>query len=99
MKYRKLPIEVEAVEFTGELPYPEGVSGLYVDPVGNKHWHIEIDPKMVLDLDFCAYIETLEGFMKVSKGDWVITGIKGEKYPCKPGIFKETYELVAPKEH
>ena len=41
-----------------------------------------------------AYIETLEGVMKLSPGDWIITGIKGEKYPCKPDIFKATYELV-----
>lgn len=95
MKYRKKPIEIEAIEFTGQTPYPDGVSGLYVDPVGNKHWHIEIDHKMVLGLDFKAYIETLEGFMEVRKGDYVITGIRGEKYPCKPDIFKETYEPVA----
>jgi len=40
------------------------------------------------------YIETLEGKMIVSSGDWIITGIKGEKYPCKPDIFEATYELV-----
>ena len=39
-------------------------------------------------------IETLEGTMHASVGDWIITGIKGEKYPCKPDIFQHTYELV-----
>ena len=39
-------------------------------------------------------ISTLEGEMKVSLGDWVITGIKGEHYPCKPDIFEATYEKV-----
>ena len=39
-------------------------------------------------------IETLEGNMEVSPGDWVITGVKGEKYPCKPDIFDMTYERV-----
>lgn len=38
-------------------------------------------------------IKTLEGDLKVSPGDWIITGIKGEKYPCKPDIFAESYEL------
>ena len=38
------------------------------------------------------YITTLEGVMKASKGDWVIKGIKGELYPCKPDIFEATYE-------
>lgn len=39
-------------------------------------------------------IETLEGPLKASPGDWIITGIRGEKYPCKPDIFKKTYEPV-----
>lgn len=39
-------------------------------------------------------IETLEGNMTVSPGDWIITGISGEKYPCKPDIFEKTYEEV-----
>ncbi len=39
-------------------------------------------------------IVTLEGTMKANKGDWVITGIKGEQYPCKPDIFEATYEKV-----
>ena len=39
-------------------------------------------------------ITTLEGVMQVSEGDWVITGVKGEKYPCKPDIFEMTYEPV-----
>ena len=38
------------------------------------------------------YIKTLEGSMRVSDGDWIITGVKGQKYPCKPDIFDETYE-------
>ncbi len=37
---------------------------------------------------------TLEGEMKVKPGDWIITGVKGECYPCKPDIFEQTYELV-----
>lgn len=39
-------------------------------------------------------IHTLEGDMVASPGDWIITGINGEKYPCKPDIFEETYEKV-----
>lgn len=40
------------------------------------------------------YIETLEGTMKASPGDWIITGVKGEVYPCKPDIFEETYQAL-----
>lgn len=39
-------------------------------------------------------IKTLEGDMKASIGDWIITGVDGEQYPCKPDIFKKTYEPV-----
>lgn len=39
-------------------------------------------------------IETLEGVMTANPGDWIITGVKGEKYPCKPDIFEATYEAV-----
>lgn len=39
-------------------------------------------------------IKTLEGNMMVNPGDWVITGVKGERYPCKPDIFEATYEPV-----
>jgi hypothetical protein len=39
-------------------------------------------------------IETLEGSMKASVGDWIITGVSGEQYPCKPDIFEKTYEKV-----
>lgn len=39
-----------------------------------------------------VFIKTLEGLMQISDGDWVITGIKGERYPCKPDIFEATYE-------
>ncbi len=40
------------------------------------------------------YITTLEGVMKAKKGDWIIRGINGEIYPCKPDIFDKTYEPV-----
>jgi len=39
-------------------------------------------------------IETLEGTMKANKGDWIIKGVKGELYPCKPDVFEMTYEQV-----
>ena len=39
-------------------------------------------------------IETLEGPLHASVGDWIITGVRGEKYPCKPDVFEKTYERV-----
>ena len=49
---------------------------------------------MLLNNEGQPIIETLEGDMLVSPGDWVITGVKGEKYPCKPDIFEASYEPV-----
>ena len=41
-----------------------------------------------------VFIETLEGTMKANKGDWIIKGVKGELYPCKPDVFEMTYKKV-----
>lgn len=80
-KYRKKPILVEAEQwFDG--PFTDGVHML-------KH---EMDPAK--ESSYWPHVHTLEGELRVSPGDWIITGIKGEKYPCKPDIFDLTYELV-----
>ena len=42
-------------------------------------------------------IDTLEGPLQVTPGDWIITGIKGERYPCKPDIFEATYDACEPE--
>lgn len=39
-------------------------------------------------------IQTLEGPLRATPGDWIITGIRGEQYPCKPDVFERTYQLV-----
>ncbi len=44
--------------------------------------------------DSIGYIDTLEGRMRVERGDWIITGVAGENYPCKPGIFEQLYEAA-----
>ncbi len=44
--------------------------------------------------DKTMYIETLEGFLLADPGDYIITGVNGEQYPCKPDIFDKTYERV-----
>ena len=49
-------------------------------------------------LDFPVNIPTLEGVMHASIGDWIITGVEGEKYPCKDSIFRATYEPIEPIE-
>lgn len=80
MRYRKLPVEIEAVEWTGDL------EALDVFP--------KEDIENVKLRDGELYIQTLEGEMHASIGDYIIQGVNGEIYPCKPDIFKKTYEEV-----
>jgi hypothetical protein len=89
MKYRKKPVIVEAVQFTKEMvlekePIPEGVT------MGHKSWH----PARGEIGSYRYYIETMEGKMDVRIGDWIITGVKGEKYPCARDVFEMSYEAV-----
>ena len=81
-KYRKKPVIVEAVIWTGNNI--DEVKELAKSAVEN-----------IIFVDNNLYIETLEGNMKVSVGDYIIKGIAGEFYPCKPNIFKKTYETVS----
>lgn len=62
--------------------YSKGMEDGFIDVCG-EHGEPVLKP----------YLNTLEGKMTISKGDYVITGIKGERYPCKPDIFEMTYEL------
>lgn len=92
-KYRKKPVVIEAVQWNGdnELELKEFVGeNLIIDlirePLITENGII---PKWVE-----LKIKTLEGTMDVSNGDYVIKGIKGEFYPCKPDIFESSYEEV-----
>jgi hypothetical protein len=78
-KFRKKPVVIEAVQFT---PLSiEACEEFVGGDMGNG-------PEGYV-------IATLEGAMHVSVGDWIIRGVQGEFYPCKPDIFAETYEPVS----
>ncbi len=81
MKYRKKPVVVEAVCWTGANV--DEVLG-FILAAGSAR---RSGPSAIL-------IDTLEGTMRADKGDWIIRGVKGEFYPCKPDIFETTYESV-----
>ena len=85
-KYRKLPVEIEAVQLPsrGTAISPEMADFL----MGSGR-------KILLNDDGSAIIQTLEGNMKASPDDYIIKGIQGEYYPCKPDIFEATYESVS----
>lgn len=100
MKYRKKPVEIEAIQFKliREIPFKYGVAKEYNEGeiasfIGNivrtRH-----EPNETPEGNVYFEIETLEGTMKASLGDWIIKGVKGEFYPCKPDIFEATYERV-----
>lgn len=80
-KYRKKPVVIEAVRWTGENYYEEIVPFLP---------HSEHGVTRANDIA----IKTLEGTMNARPGDWIIRGVNGEFYPCKPDIFEKTYEPV-----
>ena len=80
MKYRKKPVVIDAVRWNGNN-HKEVID--FVE--NNKIW---------FDALGNIWISTLEGDMMAKKGDYIIKGIQGEFYPCKPDIFAETYEEV-----
>ena len=86
MKYRKKPVEIEAIQFIDDSETLLVIQEF----MDNNNLIIDYkdfdDPKLK--------IETLEGVMNASLGDYIIKGIKGEFYPCKPDIFELTYELI-----
>lgn len=61
-----------------------------------KRFRVKKKPVIVeaYQTDCEIYVDTLEGRMKACKGDWIITGINGEQYPCKPDVFTKTYEIL-----
>ena len=81
-KYRKKPVIVEAVIWTGNNI--DEIKELAKNAVEN-----------IIFVNNNLYIETLEGNMNVSVGDYIIKDIQGEFYPCKPDIFKKTYETIS----
>ena len=82
-KYVKKPVVIEAIQYNGENI--EAIEAF----VGKK-----LSTVMASDVDVKLIIPTLEGDMNASKDDWVIKGVKGEFYPCKPDIFKQSYNMI-----
>lgn len=91
--FRKKPVVISAEQFLTDQKHPmfgEEKATTIPDGVVRKKFEDYQDPK-----PYYKYgIETLEGFMECKHGDWIITGVNREKYPCKPDIFEKTYEAV-----
>jgi hypothetical protein len=98
MKYRKKPVEIDAIQYEGISYAPlkafiEKTGGnpdiIKSKPVGEQH---AIDIRTMRE--YRLVVETLEGDMRITQGDYLIRGVNGEYYPCKPDIFAKTYEKV-----
>jgi len=79
MKYRKKPVVIDAIQWTGENAVE---IDMFLFDYDDRYWNGD---KLI--------IRTLEGEMTANIGDWIIKGVKNEFYPCKPDIFNQTYEL------
>lgn len=88
-KYRKKPVEIEAMQWDGSMTSTDDVTFW----CGGEYDYI-VKPSDPTDQSEWINIPTLEGVMRASVGDWIIRGVKGEFYPCKPDIFAATYEAV-----
>lgn len=85
--FRKKPFEIESIQWDGTLTGIEKIRSVFTDidtvALSKKHESVS-----------CWEIGTLEGKHRVSAGDFVIKGVKGEYYPFKPDIFAATYDAV-----
>jgi hypothetical protein len=88
MKFRKKPVVIEATQWFKHGDHPEV---RVPTDTANANWSEDLQG---LPRGSLGVIDTLEGVMYVNPCDWIITGVKGEHYPCKPDIFDMTYEPV-----
>lgn len=94
-KFRKKPVVIQAHQFNGLEDAKQIIkaAGEKADPRCAIQVEQTIDPNGKLLP--CLIIDTLEGEMRADLGWWVIIGVEGEVYPCKPSVFDQTYELDA----
>lgn len=91
-KFRKKPVVIEAIQYNNINKY-------IIEEFMNTCLKQELESDTAYEAGVAApitslLIPTLEGVMKAMPGDWIIKGVNGEFYPCKPDIFEKTYELV-----
>lgn len=84
--FRKKPVVIEAVRWSGVPAEADAVFDLVTDPA----------KQVISRTGENLTVTTLEGAMSANPGDWIIKGVQGELYPCKPDIFAATYEQVQP---
>jgi len=108
-RYRKKPVVIEATQWFKNGDHPQDGEETFISPSDGKKRKYEgkvvryfrLPGSSDSECHNCGkvmhvhgWIDTLEGGHIVCPGDWIITGVKGERYPCKPDIFEATYEPV-----
>lgn len=86
MKFRRKPAVIEALQFDGSITSWREICDAYEVPYSVHHWMAQT-----------MEIDTLEGVMTASKGDWIVRGIAGELYPVKGDLFDKLYEVESDK--
>lgn len=98
MRFRKKPVVIEAIHFTEAVSRDRGTWPPWLREAWDHAGENSGSPQPVVGSVYpqgdALLIATLEGLHKCNAGDWIIRGIKGELYPCKPDIFEATYEAV-----
>jgi hypothetical protein len=84
MKFRKKPVVIEAFQWMGSIEQSQVPEWFSIGPDGVCAAALSQSRELL--------ISTLEGVMAAKEGDWIIKGISGEFYPCKPDIFAKTYD-------
>lgn len=89
-KFRKKPVEIEAIQFTGEVDQRENLER-WIHGAGcqTSNWFFDGE------LYGSFLIRSRQGLMQAQRGDWIINGVEGEFYPRKPDIFEQNYEMVS----
>ncbi len=88
-RFRKKPVVIEAIQYTGQKMLMDEVPMWFFSALVDRT--VTPSPDEELPVKYLI-IKTLEGNHRADIGDWIIQGVKGELYPCKPDIFELTYE-------
>lgn len=101
MKFRKKPVAIEASQWFRNGDHPLDGDVIYEGEVIRRYRHPDVPGNKPCEQcgkphHVHGWIDTLEQGHRVCPGDWIITGVQGERYPCKPDIFAKTYEIVLP---
>lgn len=96
MKYKKRPVTIEASQWFGVGDHVKVISYMEQFPAAMASAKCDVCGK---PFSLHGWIQTFEGGHRVCPLDWIIRGIKGEFYPCKPDIFEATYEPVLPYDY